>query len=159
MTSWKDSLFSFFVAEFELWLFCGAEIYQVLFSRYRFYYSALDTVLQSDGFQMFWAQPSVRDKFSITAQYTYMYVTKVSPEITLTVCHALWYSLFCFFFFFSKCWSQLNPAMGYTAPFLFSGHPWNANSPESPECEHALYTLTFLKIGAIQGIIRDHILK
>lgn len=86
-----------------------------------------------------------------------MYVTKFHQKLPLQCAmHSdIIYSLF----FSSKCWSQLNPAMGHTAPLLFNGHPWNANSPESPECEHALYTLTFLKIGAIQGIIRDHILK
>lgn len=28
-------------------------------------------------------------KFSIMTQYTYVYITKVSPDITLTVYHAL----------------------------------------------------------------------
>lgn len=40
--------------------------------------------------------------------------------------------------------------------FLFNGHGWNANSSESPECEHALYTLTFLKTEAIQEIMIPH---
>lgn len=50
--------------------------------------------------------------FSIMTQYTYMYITKVSPDITLKVCHALWYFLFCFIFCFVlfSCRSKLNRA-------------------------------------------------